>query len=53
MEPIMPAAGFLAIAALAAISYFYIGRPIAHGVKRAGQAVVHVVHKPKKEKPKK
>lgn len=46
----MPPAGFLAAAALAAIGYLYVGRPVAHEVKKAGSAVVHVFHKPKPKK---
>jgi hypothetical protein len=41
----MPPAGILAVGALAAISYLYVARPIAHGVKKAAHAVVHVVKK--------
>ena len=43
----MPPAGVIAVCALGAISYLYIGRPIAHVVKKASvktaHAVVHVV----------
>lgn len=44
----MPSAGILAAAALAAIGYLYVGKPVAHGVHKAGTAVVHVFKHSKK-----
>jgi hypothetical protein len=41
----MPPAGILVVGALAAISYVYVAHPIAHGVKKAAHAVVHVIKK--------
>lgn len=39
----MQPAGFLAVAALAAMGYIYVGKPIAHGVKRIAHGVKHAV----------
>ncbi|MBZ5579529.1 MAG: hypothetical protein LAP40_23460 [Acidobacteriia bacterium] len=52
----MPPAGVIAVAALAAIGYIYVGQPVAHGVKAVGHAIGHTAskvmpHKQKKENP--
>jgi hypothetical protein len=39
----MPPAGILAIAALAGISYLYVGKPVYHGLKHVKNGIVHVV----------
>jgi len=43
----MPSGGVIAICALAAIGYLYIGRPVAHEAKKVAlktkHAIVHVV----------
>ena len=41
----MPPAGILVVGALAAISYVYIAKPVAHGVKKAAHSIVHVIKK--------
>ena len=41
----MPPAGVLPVIALAAITYVYAAKPIAHGVKKAAHCIVHVVKK--------
>lgn len=38
----MPPAGILVVAAAAAISYVYVGKPIAHGVKKVGHGIKKV-----------
>jgi hypothetical protein len=39
----MPAAGWMTVAALVAISYVYVGRPVAKATKHAAHGVCHVV----------
>jgi hypothetical protein len=39
----MPAAGIMATAALVAIGYFYVAKPIVHVAKKTAHGVVHVV----------
>jgi len=41
----MPPAGILVVGALAAISYVYVAKPVAHGVKKAAHCVVHIMKK--------
>ena len=41
----MPPAGVLPVIALGVISYFYVAKPIAHGVKKAAHSIVHVIKK--------
>lgn len=47
----MPPVQFMLIAAAAVASYIYIGKPIAHGVKKASHTVCHVATLGKKCKP--
>lgn len=39
----MPPAGIIVVLALGAIGYVYIGRPVAHVVKKVDHKVCHVV----------
>jgi hypothetical protein len=39
----VPPAGVLAVLALGAIGYLYVGRPVAHVVKKISHPVCHVV----------
>jgi hypothetical protein len=39
----MPPGGVLVACALFAIGYVYVGKPVAHGVKKASHAICHVV----------
>lgn len=41
----MPTGGVLAVAALAVISYVYVGRPIAHVAKKTGHEIAHLAKK--------
>lgn len=41
----------MVVCALAAIGYFYVAKPVVHGVKKASHAVCHVLTLGQKCKP--